>query len=216
MFAQIKNLISKGAINSLLKISSTPTSDDTLVDYNLQIINLNLQQGQHRKPKDFCLYTCTLGDREYKNSNFILSRFLSEQEPKKGDIINIKKISTSTLSYKESNIIIIKKYNFLKTNCEVMHSLLFVESYEDIMKKKSIHKEMNSKIKDENHTKNYTTPKFSINKQKKGKKSKIILLNSDSDYEQSQSQEEEDESIDMSSIINLSQVSTFTKNICSR
>ena len=215
MHTQLKNLISKGAINSLLKIASTPTLTDTLVDYNLQIINLSLQQGQHRKPKDFCLYTCTLGDREYKNSNFILSRFLSDQEPKKGDIINIKKISTSTLSYKECNIIIIKKYNFLKTNCEIMNTLLFVDSYEDIMKKKNIHNEMNSKIKEEIHTKKYSTPKFSIEKQKRGKKSKIILLNSDSsEYEQPQSQTDEDDSIDMSTIINLSQISTFTKNIC--
>ena len=206
MYNQIKNLLSKGAINSLLKISATPTLADTIVDYNLQIINLTLQQGQHRKPKDFCLYTCTLGDREYKNSNFILSRFLSEQEPQKGDIINIKKISTSTLSYKECNIIIIKKYNFLKTNCEIMHPLLFVESYEDILKKKNFNTEITLKIKDENYK-----PKFSTNKQKKTKNSKVILINSDSELEH---QSDDEEYIDMSNIINLSQISTFTKNIC--
>ena len=153
--SQLKNLLSKGAINSLLKISSTPTIADTIVDYNLQIINLTLQQGQHKRPKDFCLYTCTLGDREYRNNNFILSRILSEQEPKVGDIINIKRISTSTLSYKECNIIIIKKYLFLKTNCEVINSLIYVESYEDILRKKKMN-EATLKTKEENY-KNFTT-----------------------------------------------------------
>ena len=212
MYSQYKNYLSKGAINSLLKISSTPTIADTLVDYNLQIINLTLQQGQHKRPKDFCLYTCTLGDREYKNSNFILSRILSEQEPKIGDIINIKRISTSTLSYKECNIIIIKKYLFLKTNCEVVNSLVFVESYEDIMRKKNNNnRESALKVKEESF-KIYSSNNYKSNKKKKNNEnSRIIILNSDDEIEK---HNEDDEIIDMRTIINLSQISTFTKNIC--
>ena len=208
--SQLKNLLSKGAINSLLKISSTPSIADTIVDYNLQIINLTLQQGQHKKPKDFCLYTCTLGDREYRNSNFILSRILSEQEPKIGDIINIKRISTSTLSYKECNIIIIKKYLFLKTNCEVINSLIFVESYDDILKKKKMN-EMNLKSKEENY-RNFSNTFFNSNKQKNNGNgnTRVILLNDD-DIEK---HIDDEDIIDMRSIINLSQISTFTKNIC--
>ena len=179
MNQKIKNLITDNAICSLLKKTATNVTD-SIVDYNLQIININLQSGQYKKPKDFSLYTCTLGDREFKHSGFIISRILAEQEPKIGDVINIKKISTSTLSHKECKIIIVKKYEYVKTNCMVNSSLINVETYEDIQKMICQNKKngfFNSKTK------------------------KINLEESMND-------------IDMKSVINLSQISTFTKNIC--
>ena len=179
MNQKIKNLITDNAICSLLKKTAANVTD-SIVDYNLQIININLQSGQYKKPKDFSLYTCTLGDREFKHSGFIISRILAEQEPKIGDVINIKKISTSTLSHKECKIIIVKKYEYVKTNCMVNSSLINVETYEDIQKMICQNKKngfFNSKTK------------------------KINLEESMND-------------IDMKSVINLSQISTFTKNIC--
>lgn len=89
MNQKLKNLITDNAICSLLKKTATNVTD-SIVDYNLQIININLQSGQYKKPKDFSLYTCTLGDREFKHSGFIISRILAEQEPKIGDVINIR------------------------------------------------------------------------------------------------------------------------------
>ena len=179
MNQKIKNLITDNAICSLLKKTSTNVID-SIVDYNLQIININLQSGQYKKPKEFSLYICTLGDREYKHSGFIISRVFSGQEPRIQDVINIKKISTSTLSHKECKIIIIKKYEYIKTNCMVNSSLINVEIYEDIEK-------------------NMNQPKskgFFNNKIKKANREESI------------------NNIDMKSVLNLSQISTFTKNIC--
>ena len=48
-------MLSKGAINNLLRISSTNLID-RIVDFDLQIINLNLQSKQNNYTKDFDLY----------------------------------------------------------------------------------------------------------------------------------------------------------------
>ena len=87
-------MLTKGAISNLLRISSTNVVD-TIVDFNLQIINLNLQSKQNNYSKDFDLYTCTLGDIQYSYSGFILPVIKDKQNPKSGDIIKIRKISTS-------------------------------------------------------------------------------------------------------------------------
>jgi len=181
MEQKTKNLITDNAISSLLKKTSVDVINST-VDYNLQIININLQSNQYKKPKDFSLYTCTLGDKEFKHSGFIISRNLIEQEPKIGDIIKIKTISTSTLSHKECKIIIVKKYEYVKINCLVNSSLINVETYDDVLKM------ITQRKKNFFNSKNY-------------KNGTIKLQESMND-------------IDMKSVINLSQISTFTKNIC--
>ena len=181
MDQKIKSLITDNAISSLLKKTSVDVINSS-VDYNLQIININLQSNQYKKPKDFSLYTCTLGDKEFKHSGFIISRNLIEQEPKIGDIIKIKTISTSTLSHKECKIIIVKKYEYVKNNCLVNSSLINVETYDDVLKM------LTQRKKNFFSSKNY-------------KNGTIKLQESMND-------------IDMKSVINLSQISTFTKNIC--
>ena len=132
-------MLSNGAINNLLRISSTNVLD-TIVDFNLQIISLNLQSKQSNIKKEFDLYTCALGDTKYSYSGFILPVKKEKQNPKSGDIIKISKISTSKIStskltYNGCKIIIVKTYDIIKTSEEIKNNLIQVESYEDIQKK---------------------------------------------------------------------------------
>ena len=108
-------MLSKGAINNLLRISSTNVVD-TIVDFNLQIISMNLQAKQNNYTKDLDLYTCSLGDTQYSYSGFILPVIKDKQNPRPGDIIKITKISTSKLAYNGCKIIVIKKYEFIQKN----------------------------------------------------------------------------------------------------
>ena len=208
-------MLTKGAIFNLLRISSTNVLD-TIVDFNLQIINLNLQSKQNSSTKDFDLYTCTLGDKQYKYSGFILPVIREKQNPKSGDIIKITKISTSKLTYNGCKIIIIKKYEFIKKESEIKNNLENVESFEDIQ----------SKIKNENNNKEKLEESIKINNTLNTNYSlsahSINDINKDNiDYNGLDTKNENilpkminPEDIDMKTIIDLSQISTFTKNIC--
>ena len=195
-------MLSNGAINNLLRISSTNVLD-TIVDFNLQIISLNLQSKQSNIKKEFDLYTCALGDTRYSYCGFILPVKKEKQNPKSGDIIKISKISTSKLTYNGCKIIIVKAYDIIKTSEEIKNNLIQVESYEDIQKK----------IEEENK------------KQKKMQEnnSKINLVNNNEKEENKIKEKKKieveykiinPEDIDMKTILDLSQISTFTKNIC--
>ena len=207
-------MLTKGAINNLLRISSTNVVD-TIVDFNIQIINLNLQSKQNNYSKDFDLYTCTLGDTQYSYSGFILPVIKDKQNPKSGDIIKISKISTSKLTYNGCKIIIVKKYDFIKKNAEIKNNLENVESYEDIQNK--IKEDINNKKKieesiaknnEQNSNISYNNDIHKINNNENNnnnitEKEKEIIIKSINPEE-----------IDMKTILNLSQISTFTKNIC--
>ena len=92
MEQKTKNLITDNAISSLLKKTSVDVINST-VDYNLQIININLQSNQYKKPKDFSLYTCTLGDKEFKHSGFIISRnYLTTNDDILSSFMNIRHV----------------------------------------------------------------------------------------------------------------------------
>ena len=194
-------MLSNGAINNLLRISSTNVLD-TIVDFNLQIISLNLQSKQSNIKKEFDLYTCALGDTKYSYSGFILPVKKEKQNPKSGDIIKISKISTSKLTYNGCKIIIVKTYDIIKTSEEIKNNLIQVESYEDIQKKIE---EENKKQKKIEENKN----KIDIIKKKEKEENKIenkkILV---------ENKKINPDDIDMKTILDLSQISTFTKNIC--
>ena len=194
-------MLSNGAINNLLRISSTNVLD-TIVDFNLQIISLNLQSKQSNIKKEFDLYTCALGDTKYSYSGFILPVKKEKQNPKSGDIIKISKISTSKLTYNGCKIIIVKAYDIIKTSEEIKNNLIQVESYEDIQKKIE---EENKKQKKIEENKN----KIDIIKKKEKEENKIenkkILV---------ENKKINPDDIDMKTILDLSQISTFTKNIC--
>ena len=200
-------MLTKGAINTLLRISSTNVSD-SIVDLTLQIINLNLQSKQKNCKKDFDLYTCTLGDTKYSYSGFILPVVKEKQNLKPGDIIKLTKISTSKLTYNGCKIVIIKNYDFIKKE-EIKNNLTNVESYEDIqnkMEEEDKRKQKNEELNDSNIALSGDNPlnldnNENIENQNNNQiESKIKIINPDE--------------IDMKTVINLSQISTFTKNIC--
>lgn len=198
-------MINDGAINNILRISSTNVLD-TKVDFNLQIISLNLQSKQHNIQKEFDLYTCTLGDTKYSYSGFIIPVKKDQKNPKEGDIIKITKISTSKLTYNNCKIIIVKSYEIIKTPEEKNNNLIQVESYQDIQNKISEESKILTIEKQEkfdNHnTSNNNAINASLNKEQENKKKIKVeykIINP--------------EDIDMKTILDLSQISTFTKNI---
>ena len=195
-------MLSNGAINNLLRISSTNVLD-TIVDFNLQIISLNLQSKQSNIKKEFELYTCALGDTKYSYCGFILP-VKKNQNPKSGDIIKISKISTSKLTYNGCKIIIVKSYDIIKSSEEIKNNLIQVESYEDIQKKIEEENKRQKKMEENNNKLNSITPQKEKEEEKNKEKKKIQveykIINPDD--------------IDMKSILDLSQISTFTKNIC--
>ena len=202
-------MLTKGAINNLLRISSTNVLD-TIVDCNLQIINLNLQSKQNNSTKDFDLYTCTLGDKQYKYSGFILPVIKEKQNPKSGDIIKVSKISTSKLTYNGCKIIIIKKYEFIQKEVEIKNNLENVESYEDIQNKIKNENLKLQKLEESININSTLNTNFSLNN---------YNINDNIDIEKEKENEDKikiinPEEIDMKTIIDLSQISTFTKNIC--
>ena len=199
-------MLSNGAINNLLRISSTNVLD-TIVDYNLQIISLNLQAKQNNIKKELELYTCALGDTKYSYYGFILPVKKDKQNPNIGDIIKVSKISTSKLTYNGCKIIIVKNYEILKKSEEINNNLIQVESYDDIQKKISLENQKEKKKEEVNNT-----PKIMTNN------------NNNSNNEDNKKQEKKKieveykiinpDDIDMKTILDLSQISTFTKNIC--
>jgi len=199
-------MLSNGAINNLLRISSTNVLD-TIVDYNLQIISLNLQAKQNNIKKELELYTCALGDTKYSYYGFILPVKKDKQNPNTGDIIKVSKISTSKLTYNGCKIIIVKNYEILKKSEEINNNLIQVESYDDIQKKISLENQKEKKKEEVNNT-----PKIMTNN------------NNNSNNEDNKKQEKKKieveykiinpDDIDMKTILDLSQISTFTKNIC--
>ena len=195
-------MLSNGAINNLLRISSTNVLD-TIVDFNLQIISLNLQSKQSNIKKEFDLYTCALGDTRYSYCGFILPVKKEKQNPKSGDIIKISKISTSKLTYNGCKIIIVKTYDIIKTSEEIKNNLIQVESYEDIQKKIEEENKKQKKMQENNNKINLVNNnEKEENKIKEKKKIEVEykVINP--------------EDIDMKTILDLSQISTFTKNIC--
>ena len=215
-------MLTKGAINNLLRISSTNVVD-TLVDFNLQLINLNLQSKQNNSAKDFELYTCTLGDTKYSYSGFILPVMKDKQSPKPGDIIKITKISTSKLTYNGCKIIIIKKYDFIQKDAEIKNNLENVESYEDIQNKiKNENDNNNNKIIEESKTliNSINQSDSKINNNKINNNDSNSNINSNDKKINNEIKKEEKikiinpNDIDMKTILDLSQISTFTKNIC--
>ena len=206
-------MLTKGAINNLLRISSKDVAD-TIVDFNLQIITLNLQSRQNNCNKDFDLYTCTLGDTQFSYSGFILPVIKDKQNPKPGDIIKITKISTSKLTFNGCKIIIIKKYDFIQKNVEMKNNLQNVESYEDIQ----------NKIKEINNTRQKIDESMTLNNSINTNYSKMndIINNNENNNNETNIEKKKEENIkiinpndiDMKTILDLSQISTFTKNIC--
>lgn len=199
-------MLSNGAINNLLRISSTNVLD-TIVDYNLQIISLNLQAKQNNIKKELELYTCALGDTKYSYYGFILPVKKDKQNPNAGDIIKVSKISTSKLTYNGCKIIIVKNYEILKKSEEINNNLIQVESYDDIQKKISLENQKEKKKEEVNNTPKITTNNNNNsnnedNKKQEKKKIEVEykIINPDD--------------IDMKTILDLSQISTFTKNIC--
>jgi len=199
-------MLSNGAINNLLRISSTNVLD-TIVDYNLQIISLNLQAKQNNIKKELELYTCALGDTKYSYYGFILPVKKDKQNPNTGDIIKVSKISTSKLTYNGCKIIIVKNYEILKKSEEINNNLIQVESYDDIQKKISLENQKEKKKEEVNNTPKITTNNNNNsnnedNKKQEKKKIEVEykIINPDD--------------IDMKTILDLSQISTFTKNIC--
>ena len=199
-------MLSNGAINNLLRISSTNVLD-TIVDYNLQIISLNLQAKQNNIKKELELYTCALGDTKYSYYGFILPVKKDKQNPNIGDIIKVSKISTSKLTYNGCKIIIVKNYEILKKSEEINNNLIQVESYDDIQKKISLENQKEKKKEEVNNTPKITTNNNNNsnnedNKKQEKKKIEVEykIINPDD--------------IDMKTILDLSQISTFTKNIC--
>ena len=199
-------MLSNGAINNLLRISSTNVLD-TIVDFNLQIISLNLQAKQNNIKKELELYTCALGDTKYSYYGFILPVKKDKQNPNIGDIIKVSKISTSKLTYNGCKIIIVKNYEILKKSEEINNNLIQVESYDDIQKKISLENQNEKKKEEVNNTLKITTNNNNNsnnedNKKQEKKKIEVEykIINPDD--------------IDMKTILDLSQISTFTKNIC--
>ena len=199
-------MLSNGAINNLLRISSTNVLD-TIVDFNLQIINLNLQSKQNNIKRDFDLYTCALGDTKYSYYGFILPVNKDKLNPKAGDIIKLSKISTSKLTYNGCKIIIVKSYDIIKSPVEIKTNLIQVESYQDIQNKIIEENKKQQKLEEINNNNNInhnSVINYKENENDKKEEMKKIkveykIINPDD--------------IDMKTILDLSQISTFTKNI---
>ena len=199
-------MLSNGAINNLLRISSTNVLD-TIVDFNLQIINLNLQSKQNNIKRDFDLYTCALGDTKYSYYGFILPVNKDKLNPKAGDIIKLSKISTSKLTYNGCKIIIVKSYDIIKSPVEIKTNLIQVESYQDIQNKIIEENKKQQKLEEINNNNNInhnSVINYKDNENDKKEEMKKIkveykIINPDD--------------IDMKTILDLSQISTFTKNI---
>ena len=201
-------MLTSGAINNLLRISSSNITD-TIVDFNLQIITLNLQSNKNNYAKDFDLYTCSLGDTNYSYSGFILPIIKDKQNIKRGDIIKITKISTSKLTYNGCKIIIVKKYEVIKKEQPIENNMINVESYDDIQNKIKEEKRKEPKIEESLNTNKIHRNDFLKNKDNSNintnlfdnkNKEEINIINPDE--------------VDMKTILALSQISTFSKNIC--
>ena len=196
-------MLSNGAINNLLRISSTNVLD-TIVDFNLQIISLNLQTKQNNNIKrEFDVYTCALGDTKFSYYGFILPVNKEKLNPKIGDIIKLSKISTSKLTFNGCKIIIVKSYNILKNQEPIKTNLIQVESYQDIQNK-ILEENKKEKKKEENNNNNQNNMNIDKTEENKKEEKKIIkveykIINPDD--------------IDMKTIIDLSQISTFTKTL---
>ncbi len=217
--------VSKGAIESLLKISFEGSID---INYTLQILAINLCKTTSRTNNDVLFYTCTLCDDKYKYSGFIIGRNLSEREPKISDIISLKKITQKNINNGTKKIFIVKNYETIKENCDIIRGLQNANNLlqnlnnnSDINKKENINNNNNEiklqqqKFEDEDMINKFIEENNDNSSQIENINETSLINNQNPQENQIQKKEdEEEEKFIPKNIIYLNDISTYSKNIC--
>lgn len=221
MKSQLNYNISSGAISYFLNLEAQNEKEYN-INYILQVQKIYICKPSIQSGNEKVFYSCTLCDNEYKYSGFIIGRNLVDREPSPGDIIQITKIGVCFLSKKSKKVILIKEYECILQKTEIIKNVKLADNLLLNFQKNIVNEKNNDNIPNENEGKindiDNNINKNIINSSQSNKNTISDNSQNSNDIniknlEQITSSPEKTPKIMINNIFNLSEISTYSKNI---
>ena len=221
MKSQLNYNISSGAISYFLNLEAQNEKEYN-INYILQVQKIYICKPSIQSGNEKVFYSCTLCDNEYKYSGFIIGRNLVDREPSPGDIIQITKIGVCFLSKKSKKVILIKEYECILQKTEIIKNVKLADNLLLNFQKNIVNEKNNYKVPNENEGKindiDNNINKNIINSSQSNKNTISDNSQNSNDIniknlEQITSSPEKTPKIMINNIFNLSEISTYSKNI---
>ena len=230
MTTNINYNISSGAISYILNLEAQNDKEYN-INYNLQVQKIYICKPSIQSGNEKIFYTCTLCDNEYKYSGFIIGRNLVDREPSPGDIIQITRIGVCLLTKKSKKVILIKDYECIYQNTQLIKNVKLVDNLINLPKSNNLNNNNSNNISIDNNNTNENNLKIVEEKDKEKEKvinssqsikyyssfensqNSQIPINEIKNTEQLTKSPQKDPKINIKNIFNLSEISTYSKNI---
>ena len=221
MKSQLNYKISSGAISYFLNLEAQNEKEYN-INYILQVQKIYICKPSIQSGNDKVFYSCTLCDNEYKYSGFIIGRNLVDREPSPGDIIQITKIGVCFLSKKSKKVILIKEYECIFQKTEIIKNVKSADNLLLNFQKNIVNEKNKDNVPNENEGKindiDNNINKNIINSSQSNKNTISDNSQNSNDIniknlEQIISSPEKTPKIIKNNIFNLSDISTYSKNI---
>ena len=221
MKSQLNYKISSGAISYFLNLEAQNEKEYN-INYILQVQKIYICKPSIQSGNEKVFYSCTLCDNEYKYSGFIIGRNLVDREPSPGDIIQITKIGVCFLSKKSKKVILIKEYECIFQKTEIIKNVKSADNLLLNFQKNIVNEKNKDNVPNENEGKindiDNNINKNIINSSQSNKNTISDNSQNSNDIniknlEQIISSPEKTPKIIKNNIFNLSDISTYSKNI---
>ena len=220
MTSNINDKISTGAISYFLNLDAQNDKEYN-INYNLQVQKIYICKPSIHSSNEKIFYSCTLCDNEYKYSGFIIGRNLIDREPSPGDIIQITRIGVCLLSKKSKKVILIKKYECIYQKTQLIKNVKLADNLINLPKSINLNNNNSKNISIDNNNSNENNLEI-INEKKKfinsfpsfeNSQNSQIVIHEIKNTEQLTKSPQKDPKINIKNIFNLSEISTYSKNI---
>ena len=220
MTSNINDKISTGAISYFLNLDAQNDKEYN-INYNLQVQKIYICKPSIQSGNEKIFYTCTLCDNEYKYSGFIIGRNLIDREPSPGDIIQITRIGVCLLSKKSKKVILIKKYECIYQKTQLIKNVKLADNLINLPKPINLNNNNSKNISIDNNNSNENNLEIVDEKEKvinsfpsfENSQNSQIVIHEIKNTEQLTKSPQKDPKINIKNIFNLSEISTYSKNI---
>ena len=220
MTTNINYNISSGAISYILNLEAQNDKEYN-INYNLQVQKIYICKPSIQSGNEKIFYTCTLCDNEYKYSGFIIGRNLVDREPSPGDIIQITRIGVCLLTKKSKKVILIKKYECIYQKTQLIKNVKLADNLINLPKPINLNNNNSKNISIDNNNSNENNLEIVDEKEKvinsfpsfENSQNSQIVIHEIKNTEQLTKSPQKDPKINIKNIFNLSEISTYSKNI---
>jgi ssDNA-binding replication factor A large subunit len=220
MTSNINDKISTGAISYFLNLDAQNDKEYN-INYNLQVQKIYICKPSIHSSNEKIFYSCTLCDNEYKYSGFIIGRNLIDREPSPGDIIQITRIGVCLLSKKSKKVILIKKYECIYQKTQLIKNVKLADNLINLPKPINLNNNNSKNISIDNNNSNENNLEIVDEKEKvinsfpsfENSQNSQIVIHEIKNTEQLTKSPQKDPKINIKNIFNLSEISTYSKNI---